>query len=133
VLFVDTGALLARYIENDQYHVKAISAWKQIERRKEKCVTTNFVLDELFTLLARRTSRGFAVERARIIYSSIAISILRPEREDEVAAIDLLEKYTDQGVSFTDCVSFAVMRRNRIRRVFGFDRDFVTAGFDLWP
>jgi predicted nucleic acid-binding protein len=133
VLFVDTGAFLARHLQNDQYHERAIAAWKRIERRKEICATTNFVLDEFFTLLARRTTHAFAVERARAIYRSNAISILRPEREDEMSAIDLFEKFGDQAVSFTDCVSFAIMKRYRIRRAFCFDRDFAVAGFEIWP
>ena len=133
MLFVDTGALLARYLKNDQYHAKAISAWKQVERRKERCVTTSFVFDEFFTLLARRTTYSFAAERARIIYSSNAISIIRPDREDEATAIDLFEKFSDQRVSFTDCISFVIMKRYRIRRVFCFDRAFAAAGFEVWP
>jgi predicted nucleic acid-binding protein len=133
MLFVDTGAFLARYLKNDQFHTKAVAAWKQVEKRKERCATTNFVLDEFFTLLARRTTYQFAAERARIIYSSSAIAIMRPDREDETAAVDLSDKYGDQSVSFTDCVSFVIMKRSRIRRAFCFDRDFIVAGFDAWP
>jgi predicted nucleic acid-binding protein len=36
-------------------------------------------------------------------------------------------------VSFTDCLAFALMRRDGIRKAFSFDRHFVAAGFELWP
>ena len=42
---------------------------------------------------------------------------------------DLLKKYADQAVSFTDCLSFALMRRDGIRECFAFDRHFQAAGF----
>jgi predicted nucleic acid-binding protein len=42
-----------------------------------------------------------------------------------------MRKFADQGMSFTDCVSFAIMRRRRIRTVFTFDRHFQQAGFRL--
>jgi predicted nucleic acid-binding protein len=41
--------------------------------------------------------------------------------------------FGDQAVSFTDALSFAVMRRMRIERAFSFDRHFALAGFELWP
>ena len=59
--------------------------------------------------------------------------ILRPEAEDEFKALELFRKLGDQQVSFTDCVSFALMRRYGIDKAFGFDRHFVHAGFELWP
>ena len=57
-----------------------------------------------------------------------------PDAEDEFEAlVELFRKFADQRVSFTDCVSFALMRRYGIAKAFGFDRHFVHAGFELWP
>ena len=42
-----------------------------------------------------------------------------------------MRKYADQDVSYTDCVSFAIMHRLRIRTAFTFDRHFRLAGFDV--
>jgi len=44
-----------------------------------------------------------------------------------------MSKFADQGVSFTDCLSFRLMKRHRIRSVFGFDHHFTAAGFRVWP
>jgi predicted nucleic acid-binding protein len=70
VIFVDTGAFIARHLRTDQYHLQAKKGWGTIARRGWRCVTSNFVLDETFTLLARRASYAFAVERARNILAS---------------------------------------------------------------
>jgi len=133
VIFVDTGAFVARYIRRDGHHRKARRAWAEIERNKSRCFTSSFVLDETFTLLGRRASYAFAADRARSLLRSAALTILRPEADDEEKAIDLFAKFADQEVSFTDCVSFVLMRRNRLDRAFTFDRHFGSAGFEVVP
>lgn len=132
MIFVDTGAFLARHVVRDQYHREAKAAWKELRGSGQRCLTSSFVLDELLTLLARRTSYEFASERARGLFTSQALEILRPDGEDELRAVDYFEKFADQRVSFTDCVSFALMKKRRIRRAFSFDRHFALAGFELW-
>jgi predicted nucleic acid-binding protein len=133
VIYIDTGAFLARHIRRDQYHRRARAAWRTLSRLPWRCYTSNFVLDETFTLLARRASYPFAAQRARSIMASTTLEILRPSREDEMDALDLFEKFADQEVSFTDCISFVLMRKYQIKRVFSFDRHFRHAGFTLWP
>jgi predicted nucleic acid-binding protein len=130
--FIDTGALLARYLRNDQHHKAATLLWNKIRVTREHCVTSNFVLDETFTLLARRASYAFAAEKARIIYAASSLEILRPDSLTELAALNWFEKYADQETSFTDCVSFALMREANIQTAFSFDSHFERAGFKKW-
>lgn len=133
MIFVDTGALLARFVARDQHHTKAQRSWKQLRRNEWQSYTSNFVLNETFTLLARRTTYEFAAERARNLLVSQALTILRPDSSDELRALDLFEKFSDQRVSYTDCISFVLMRRRAIHRAFAFDRHFRDAGFQVWP
>jgi uncharacterized protein len=130
MIFIDTGAFLGRYIARDQCHKRALRVWKQLEKRSDRCVTSNFVLDETLTLLARRATYAFAAERGRLLFASRALVILRPTAEQELAALDVFEKYADQGISFTDAISFVLMQEGGIRRVFSFDRHFDLPGFD---
>lgn len=133
MIFVDTGAFIGRHLQRDQHHEAAAAAWSRLAAERERCVTSSFVLDETITLLSRRAGSAFAAERARAWLGSTALSILRPEVRDENEALHWLQKLGDQGVSYTDCVSFTLMKRHRISRVFGFDRHFTAAGFTLWP
>jgi len=96
-------------------------------------MTSNFVLDETFTLLSRRAGYSFAAQRAKNIYASETLSILRPSRVDELKAIGFFEKYSDQHLSFTDCVSFVLMKSEKIKRVFTFDHHFQLEGFQIYP
>lgn len=132
MIFIDTGAFVARYLERDQYHARAVEGWRRLQSHRH-VVTTSHVLDEVFTLLGRRAGNAFAAERARRFLTSEALRLVRPELDDELAAVDLFESFADQGVSFTDAVSFAVMKRLSVDRAFTFDRHFALAGFEIWP
>ena len=133
MIFVDTGAFLARHLPRDHHHDSSREAWGALASGSVSLLTSNFVLDETFTLLGRWASYGFAADRAAAILTSKNIEILRPDADDELAALDLFRKFADQRASFTDCVSFALMRRHGISRAFSFDRHFELAGFELWP
>jgi predicted nucleic acid-binding protein len=133
LIYVDTGAYVARYLSRDQHHQKAKAFWEKIRKNQESCFTSNFVLDETFTLLGRWAGYDFASQKAAIIYASKLLIILRPTRGDEMKAIDFFQKYADQNVSFTDCISIVLMRNKKIKRVFSFDSHFERAGFKLCP
>ena len=133
MIYIDTGAFLARHLSKDQFHHQANAFWDSIRKKGETCMTSNFVLDETFTLLGRRAGYSFAAQRARNIYASESLNILRPGREDELKAIDLFEKYSDNRLSFTDCISFVLMQNRKIKRVFTFDRHFQLVGFQIYP
>jgi predicted nucleic acid-binding protein len=131
MIFIDTGAFAARYFSHDQDHQRAVEIWNRIITNGENCVTSNFILDETFTLLARKAGYEFALQRAKNIYASQALKIIRPEEKEELSALDFFNKYADQAVSYTDCISFAIMKREKISRAFSFDRHFQLAGFKL--
>ena len=133
MIFVDTGAFLGRCLPSDQFHARAVAGWKKVADKGERCCTSSFILDETLTLLARRADYAFAAERGRAMRSSRMLEIARPSEKIEDEALDLFEKFADQRVSFTDCVSFALMRERHIKRVFTFDAHFERAGFELWP
>ena len=133
MIFIDTGAFLGRYLSQDQFHARATAGWRELAAQGQHCFTSNFVLDELFTLLGRRADYRFAAARARSIYASDALTILRPDLSDELVALDHFEKFADQRVSYTDCVSFRLMARAGLQQAFSFNRHFQYAGYSLWP
>ena len=133
MIFIDTGVFLARYLERDQYYQEAAHVWQQLGRERPRLFTSNFVLDETVTLLSRRSSYPFAASKARTIFTSNAFTILRPSIQDELASLELFEKYADQKISFTDCVSFTLMHKVGLKQAFTFDKHFRYAGFEVVP
>jgi len=127
---VDTGAFLALHRKTDQYHRHALRLWTDLDR---PILTSNHIVDELATLLGRLAGFRYAADRVEVLYSSESVEVLSSTREDEVEALQWMRKYADKEISFTDCVSFAMMRRHRIRMAFTFDRHFRDSGFQVIP
>lgn len=131
-LFVDTGAFLAKEIVSDQHHDAANTFWREIARDRPRLYSSEHVLDETATLLARRTSYAWAAQWGHDVLSA-SIEWLPSESQDLLDAFGLMKKFADQAVSFTDSLSFVLMKKAGLRDVFGFDGHFSAAGFRLWP
>lgn len=128
MIFVDTGAFLALYLKRDQYHQRAHKVFRALPRPFS---TSNHVIDELATLLGRIAGYGYAADRIEDLYASESVEVLASMRDDEIEAIRWMRKYADKEISFTDCISFALIRRLGIQAVFTFDRHFRDAGFEV--
>lgn len=132
-IFVDTGAYLARFHSADQRYRQSCVAWGQVQEQRRIVITSHHVFDELATLLARRSSYAFSARKISQIYDSQLVLIERSHENDERIALAFFQKYADQKVSFTDCISFAMMKRLQIKQVFTFDYHFSLAGFNIFP
>ena len=132
MIFVDTGPFVAKYDVSDARHADAVRGFARIASEGRHWATSSFVLCETLTLLERFAGGKFAAQAGRLLHSS-SLTIVEPELSDRKAALSLLEKYADQRAGYCDCVSFAIMRRLRLRDAFAFDRHFEQAGFGLWP
>ena len=132
-LFVDTGALVARVLPRDQCHRASRRGWESLEDVEVKLFSSEHVFDEAVSLLVRQAGAGYAARWARDHLASDEIVWLNTAREDWHEALRWLEKFADQKLSFTDCLSFSLMRREGGTAAFSFDRHFELAGFELWP
>lgn len=132
-IFIDTSAFIALYLKGDNFHLKAIEFLKQLQR-KTTFVTSNFVLDEVYTFLRVDKGKKVAVEFAEFLAQNAeVVKLRRISIEDEKEAFKYFKKYDFSGLSFTDCTSFALMRRLGLKEVFSFDEHFAKAGFRLVP
>jgi predicted nucleic acid-binding protein len=132
-LFVDTGPLIARYLKQDGKHTESIKQWDALSKKQGvQLLTTGYVLSETATLLARRAGNQFAAERIRNITASSWIEVRYAGARETTAALNILSKFADQDLSFTDAVSFAVMRQEGLRDAISFDSHFERAGFRIW-
>ncbi len=121
MIFVDTGAWFAAFVPNDPDHLVA-DAW--LAQNREPLVTTDFVLDELLTLLRQRGEYERAVALGpRILDGAIAeLEWITPA--DVRAAWKVFRDFRDKRWSFTDCTSHAVIDRLSISTAFALDDHF---------
>lgn len=133
-IFVDTSAFKALFDFGDEFHNKAATTLDRLEEGKAHFVTSNFILDETYTLLRAYLGKTAAIQFRKDLISALGIvDIVRVTINDERKAWEYFVKLPGRGVSYTDCTSFALMKRLGIKRAFAFDRDFVRAGFKVLP
>ena len=123
---------MAKEITADQHHEQAVEFWNRIRVEEPVIYSSEHILDETATLLARRTSYAWSAEWGRDVLGA-GVLFLAIEEGDLLEAFFLMKKFADQAVSFTDCISFVLMKREGLHDVFGFDRHFASAGFRVWP
>ena len=132
-IFIDTGAFLAKELARDQFYQQARAGWAELVKGRATLFSSEHVLAESATLLARRSNYAFAADWGTDILKLKQLHWLQASKGDLAEAFTMMRQFADQGVSFTDSLSFVCMRRERIKYVFGFDRHFTAAGFRLWP
>ncbi len=130
-LFVDTGAWFALVDKSDKYHAQAIKVYPKLLNTYHHLTTTNLVIAETYILIRRAIGHQPAISFIKNIAASPRIIKIYSDSVLEEAAENLLRKYQDQDFSYTDAVSFAVMKQYGITETFAFDEHFVTAGFTL--
>jgi predicted nucleic acid-binding protein len=131
-VLVDSGAWIALLSARDQHHAEADALFRAAVRDRVALVTTNLVLAEVHRFVLFRVGIRAAAAALRRIESSPLVRIVFPAAAHHASALEWIDRLHDQRLSYTDAVSFAVMRSMPCRAVLGFDRDFTIAGFAFW-
>lgn len=130
-LLADTSALLALYLADDRNHRAAVAFLRGAPRAR--FVLTEMILGELLTRLAARAGARRAAEVGKALLASERYEVLFLDATLLAEAIERLERFADKRLSLTDCASFALMERLRVKAAFTFDDDFRDCGFDMVP
>ena len=135
-LFIDTGAWIALNNKKDKYHTNAVKANKDFLDKGYFYITSDYILDETYTLLRSDVGHKRAVEFGKEVKSlketdKIRIVYINQDILDK--AWEIFEKYSDKDFSFTDCTSFIVMETVEINEALSFDKHFEQYGFTRLP
>jgi uncharacterized protein len=131
-LFVDTSAWLALNDKKDQYHQEALSRNVVIKNRKIDLITSDYILDETLTIIRFKVSHAAAVVFGDSLMSSRIVTIIDITGNERLVGWALFKKYADKELSFTDCTSFALMKKLGLRQAFSFDDHFKQTGLQLF-
>ena len=133
-LLVDASAWVALLDGRDRCHPAARELWRTCLESRRSFVTSDYILDEAYTLLRRRRNGlRMAMALHDLLGRSRLVEVAQIELQLRSMAWELFVTYDDQVLSFTDCTSFAVMREHGLSRVFTFDGDFHKVGFVALP
>jgi len=132
-VFVDTSAWVALANEDDANHKKAAAVYPSLLKIQKGLVTSNLIIAETYVLLLNELGHHAAMNFLERIKTSPRIMKMYSNDDVEGDAVGILGRYDDQDFSYTDAVSFVIMKRQKIRKAFCFDKHFATAGFESIP
>jgi predicted nucleic acid-binding protein len=132
-IFVDASAWVALADKDDAYHKRAASVYPQLLKIGRNLVTSNLVIAEAYIIILKELGHKAALAFLEGLKTSPRILKIYSNETIEAEAMSLLRKYEDQDFSYTDAVSFIIMKGEKITRAFSFDKHFLTIGFLMVP
>lgn len=126
MIFVDTGVWYAANVAEDPSHEAARDLLRQ---GRGRLLTTDYVIDELVTLLTVRGHRSIALALGGELWKGNVCRLEWTTPSDAAEAWEVFVRFEDKQWSFTDCVSYAVMKRLGVSEAFSLDEHFEQFGF----
>lgn len=125
-VFIDTGIFVALRNADDEFHIRSKELMKRALKGEFGGVfTSDYVIDEAITTALVRTRRhDLAVDLGKYIIESPRIAKLWTTEDTFDVAWKKFQTFEDKPLSFSDCVSLALMEKNRIKQIISFDSGF---------
>ena len=135
-IFIDTWGWINIFNRKESHHRQVSQYYQKIRNERNIIITTDYVLDEAYTLLFKRLPVHTAQNALATISSAVENSYLNlvwvtPERFEAAKLLRL--KFQDKpSISFTDLTSMAVMQELGIMHILTGDAHFtyVEMGFE---
>lgn len=130
-VFLDTGALIALFVEKDAWHEKCIEKHEEYKKEHTLFFTSLFVLSELYTRILYDYGK---VALKLVIYKVVR---LQDEGKLRIFQIDAgifkkseetIIKFSEHRLSFTDASIYALVKSFKLDEVFTLDNGFKKVG-----
>ena len=127
-IIADTSALVSLATHTDHNHIPAKEAAAQLHQVSRPIILLTDIFVETVNVLGKRSSHETALKAAAELLRSGSQFVLI---ETTPYLSRALEKFKHQapGVSLTDCMVMAVADDYGTKDIFGFDIQFVEAGY----
>ena len=138
-LFIDTWGWLQLYDKRENQHQAVATFFEHFNTQSGTIYTTDYVLDETFTLLFKRLPFHQAQQALKVIEDTteagyLILEYISPQRFAQTKALRL--KFQDKPqISFTDLSSMIVMEELIISTILTGDAHFthIGMGFQIVP
>lgn len=130
-VFFDTGAFIALFVSSEKYHKQIADKYADYRKQRALFYTSYYILDELFTRLIYDFGKTFTQKIINLLLKSIEkeeIMILDIDEETFKKSLDVLLKFSEHKISFTDSTTYVLHRDFRLNEIFTLDSDFKKIG-----
>jgi predicted nucleic acid-binding protein len=129
-VFVDSCAFVALANSRDQHYEAAVDIFTA-QLPKAHLHTSDYVLDEVVTLLNARCGRTAAVDALDRIMGTRLVELIVIDRPTLERAAERYRSCSVREASFTDVTSCVLLDQLETREVFSFDGHFRKLGYHL--
>ena len=128
MIFIDTTIWVAAIDSSDELHEDGKSTLNAlIERKLSIALTTDYVLDEVMTILKKRKiPPKKIISVIESIIESPLVEVIFVDEQIFTEALKIFKKY--EKLSFTDSTTLAIMRKYKIKEIYSHDSDFDLPG-----
>lgn len=126
-VFIDTGAFMAFILRDESLHEKVVNHYKLYKKNRAQLITSDYILDELYTRCVYRAgSYGakLAVNLIKEVITSNELTVLHVDEMVFNQAIEVFLKFSDHKISFTDATSYVLYKDLALDEIFTLDDDF---------
>jgi uncharacterized protein len=127
-VFADTSFFVALLVLRDLFHAEAT---KLLTTLTARIVTTDWVLVETANYMARSKARHRVAGFLRGLQADTRFDFVPASAAAIESGLRMYEQHQDKHWSLTDCISFQVMRQERISQALTADHHFEQAGFEI--
>lgn len=120
-VFVDTSYLVSLLVDTDSNHKRAINLSKKITG---KLYISNYILQELSTVVSRMRGTQFIVEWLNKAYKSEYFEIIYATHPLDLQTIELTRIEANKNISFADYSKIIFMKEYEIDKLLAFDSHF---------
>lgn len=126
-VFIDTSVFISYFLKQDILNIEATEKFNFYKKQNAIFLTSNYILDELFTWFCAKETKFFL---EKVIN---AISEMRETRTIKVFYIDkficgkaekVFLKFSEHKISFTDATTYVLYRDFSLDEIFTLDSDF---------
>lgn len=126
-VFLDTGAFIAYFIKQEKFHKDVLDKYNFYLKQRANLITSDYIIDELLTWFSAKQSKSLL---EKLIFSlqkmqeAGEIKILFVDQTVFRKAQDILLKFSDHKISFTDATSYVLLKDFALDEIFTLDDDF---------
>ena len=125
-IFIDTSYVLALLNSHDQFHQQALILADEIDGT---LITTEAILIEIANALAKSQWRELAINTLDDLRNDEDVEILSINSDLFSTAFNFFSSRMDKEWGLTDCISFVVMKNQKLTDALSADHHFEQAGF----